>query len=104
MDLDDLTPVGGSSLRGPAAPAVREPVATFTLTRAVHPDEIWSPRGSEIASPQRPLSPAPGHGFEHEPVNRAERDAQQTAQNAGQSLADHAASIRATLRPGKTSG
>jgi hypothetical protein len=47
MDLDDLTPAGGGSLRGP--------VATFTPTGAQHPDTIWNPRGGELSggSPQR---------------------------------------------------
>jgi hypothetical protein len=56
MNLDDLTPAGGGSLRGAIAPPAREPVATFTPTSITHPDLIWSPRGGELAPPQRPLS------------------------------------------------
>jgi hypothetical protein len=62
MDINDLTPARpGLPERAlaPAAPA--GPVASFTLTRAVHPDEIWSPRGSEIAPPGRPLGPGPDY-------------------------------------------
>jgi hypothetical protein len=100
MDLDSFTPAGGGSLRGPAAPPARQPVATFTRPVVQHPDEIWSPRGSELAPPQRPLTqPAqfyqPGRSIEHEPVNKAERASQATVQ-----IADHAAGIRAALRPG----
>lgn len=82
MNLEDLTPAGGGSLRALVASPACEPVATFTRPVVQHPDETWNPRGSEIAPPQRPLTPAPAHGFEHEPVNRAERAAQHTAQNA----------------------
>lgn len=96
VNLDDLTPAGSGSLAGPAAPPSREPVATFTQTRITHPDEIWSPRGSEITPPGRPL---PGHGFEFEPVSRAERAAQHTAQDVGDYQAA-AASVRVALRPG----
>jgi hypothetical protein len=56
MDLDSLVPSGGGSLRGPARPLVREPVATFTRPVVQHPDEIWSPRGSELGPPRRPLT------------------------------------------------
>jgi hypothetical protein len=98
MDLDDLTPALGGSLRGPITPRVSEPVATFTPTGITHPDQIWSPRGSEIGPQQRPLTqPAQfGRSIEHEPVNTSER----TAQGTVQTIADHAAGIRAALRPG----
>jgi hypothetical protein len=46
-------------------------------------------------------SPAPGHGFEHEPLDDAEKASQHTVQNAA--TFDHAvtsAMIRAALRPG----
>jgi hypothetical protein len=47
MDLDDLTPALGGSLRDPAG--------TFIPTGAQHPDAIWNPRGGELSggSPQR---------------------------------------------------
>jgi len=48
MDLDDLTPVGGGSLRGRHVYATGEPVATFRPTQAVHPDEYWHPLGGEL--------------------------------------------------------
>lgn len=61
MNLDDMTPAGGGALRAPAAPAVAEPVATFTPTPVIHPDEIWSPRGSELAPLERPFGSAPDY-------------------------------------------
>jgi hypothetical protein len=46
-------------------------------------------------------STRPGHGFEHEPTNAAEKAAQHVAQNAATfNHATTAASIRAALRPG----
>jgi hypothetical protein len=65
MDINDLTPARpGLPERAPAAPAAPAgPVATFTQTRAVHPDEIWSPRGSEIAPAGRPLGPGPDYSL-----------------------------------------
>jgi hypothetical protein len=54
MDMDDLTPSDGGSLRAALRPATAEPVATFTPTGVTHPDAIWSPRGSELAPPPRP--------------------------------------------------
>lgn len=98
MNLEDLTSGLGGLLSGPAAPRSSEPVATFTATQYQDPDTIWAPRSREFAPASRPL-PQSGHGFEHEPVSRAERAAQHTAQDAGQSLADRAASIRVALRP-----
>ena len=50
MDIQDLVPVGGGTLRGLPAPATSEPVATFTPTQTVHPDEIWRPLGGELDS------------------------------------------------------
>jgi hypothetical protein len=104
MDISEFAPVGAEgSLRGPVTPAAREYTAAFVHTpgSVTHPDLIWSPRGSEIGPPQRPLTqPAqfyqPGGSIEHEPVNKAERASQATAQT----IADHAAGIRAALRPG----
>jgi hypothetical protein len=48
MDIQDLVPAGGGSLRGRPVPAPRQTVATFTPTRTLHPDEIWSPRSHDI--------------------------------------------------------
>jgi hypothetical protein len=99
MDLEDLTPAGASfrSALRPAAGA--GPVATFSAPQYMHPDAIWSPRGSELAPSQLPLvQPMQfGHGLEHEPLDSAERASQATVQAT---LADHAAGIRAALRPG----
>ena len=94
-DLDSLVPAGGSSLRGLVTPAA-EPVVTFIPARAVHPDELWSPRGGQLAPPQRPLAPAPDYyaGAESErPVVR---------EHAGESgdFRVAASAARAALRPG----
>lgn len=99
MDLEDLTPAGGT-LRAPLAPRVSEPIATFTQTRAMHPDEIWSPRGSEIAPPSRPL-PQPAEFY-----SRAESESP-AVRDTGTSALPHAevgAQIRAALRPGVSPG
>jgi hypothetical protein len=104
MNLDDVTPAGGGSLRGPAAPAVSEPVATFTLTRAVHPDEIWSPCSGELSPPQRPLTPAPDYcaGAESErPVPAAHMGETPTVGNL---VRDTSRAVRAALRPGSIAG
>lgn len=95
MDLDTLVPAGGGSLSRPVTPRVSEPVATFTQTRAMHPDEIWSPRGSEIAPPQRPLT-QPAQLYQ-----RAESERPAERQH-GLALphAEAAAQVRAALRPG----
>jgi hypothetical protein len=99
VDLDDLTPAG-TSLRGALRPAMREPVATFTPPPDLALDAIWhGQRTNDVTRDGIQGSPfgyQPGHGFEHEPVNRAERASQQTVQT----IADHAAGIRAALRPG----
>ena len=120
MDLDDLTPMGGGSLRMPVTGPHRQTVASFTLTRNVDPAEAWQPftrmndvtRGGQQGNPYGSF----GHGLEHEPVDRAERMAMHTAQTAtkdkdedGQDgewkpvVFDHAeaaTAIRAALRPG----
>ena len=70
IDDPDLTPAGGS-LAGPVMPRASEPVAQFTQTGITHPDAIWSPRGSEIAPPGRPLpQPATYDGAPERPVQR----------------------------------
>jgi hypothetical protein len=104
VNLDDLTPSGGGSLRGLAAPAVREPVATFTQTRAMHPDEIWSPRGTELALPERPPRHMPDH------YAGAESERPVPASYMGESLIvgdlvrDTHRAVRAALRPGSLAG
>ena len=108
LDDDDLTPSGAGPLSGPAASPTREPVATFTPTAYTHPDDIWPAFGglnrttelSRGGSQGNPLGGyRPGRSIEHEPVDRAERDAQQTAQNATH-FETHAAYVRAGLRGG----
>ncbi len=64
MDTDTFTPTAGGSLRDAPASAAR--VARFTVPRAVHPDEIWEPRGGELAGRSWP-----GHGAEHPGRHRA---------------------------------
>ena len=90
MNMDDMTPAGGGDLRGPTAPAA-EPVATFTPTQAVHPDTIWSPRGGELAPPDRPLSPTRDYYSGAE----SERPA-----SLSYMAADLHRTVRAALRPG----
>jgi hypothetical protein len=87
--MDEVTPAGSGSLRDAVRPASREPVATFTPTRTVHPDQIWSPRSREIHGhrPWRPGSQADHREPEHagRPVHPGE---------------DVARTVRAVLRPG----
>jgi hypothetical protein len=99
VNLDDLTPSGGGSLRATAAPAVAEPVATFTPTRVIHSDEIWSPRGAELASLERPFGSAPDY-YAH-----AESERPVPASHMGETpvmgnLVDTSRTVRAALRPG----
>jgi hypothetical protein len=100
MDLDEMTPAGGGSLRGPAAPPAREPVATFTRPPDLSLDEIW--HGGRTTDATRggtqgiPFGYRPGHSLGHEPIARAERGAFDVADTAG--------SIRTALRPGSLAG
>lgn len=95
MDLDTFTPEGGGSLSRTVTPRLSEPVATFTQTRAVHPDEIWSPRGSEIGPPQRPLT-QPAQFYQSAQAERpAEPEYGLSAPHA-----DAARMVRAVMRPG----
>jgi hypothetical protein len=104
MNIDDFTPTNGGSLSRPVLGPHREPVATFTPTRAVHPDELWEPlsRTNDMTrdAPQgAPLGYRPGRSLEHEPLDSAEKAGQHTAQTAF----DHvqaAGDIRSALRPG----
>jgi hypothetical protein len=103
VNLDDLTPAGGGALRATAAPAVAEPVATFTPTRVIHPDEICSPRSGELSPPQRPLTPAPDY-YAH-----AESERPVPASHMGETpimgnLVDTSRAVRAMLRPGSIAG
>jgi hypothetical protein len=93
MDMDDFSPAGGGSLRGVLRPGTREPVATFTQTRALHPDEIWHPRGGELTGtrPERPGS------------REDRRKAGHQGKTGHQGTTPHeevARMVRAALRPG----
>jgi hypothetical protein len=104
IDDPDLTPAG-ASLSRPVLGPHREPVATFTPTRAVHPDELWEPltRTTGMTRDGQQGDPfggyQPGHALEHEPLDSAEKAGQHTTQN----VFDHvqaAGNIRSALRPG----
>jgi hypothetical protein len=95
MDLEDLTPAGGS-LRGPVTPRISEPVATFTPTGITHPDSVWSPRGSEIGPPQRPLT-QPAQFYQHA---ESERPVAAPYTDSPSVHAESAAQVRSALRPG----
>jgi hypothetical protein len=103
MDISELAPAGADMSRQVIGPHGRA-VAQFTAHQATDPDSIWTPlsRTNDMTrdAPQgAPLGYQPGHALEHEPVDRAERDSQRTAQN----VFDHvqaAGDIRAALRPG----
>ena len=98
MNLDDMTPVGGGTLRQPTCP--RAGRAVHADPDPAHPDEIWQPLGrvADITRGGVQGSPfggyRPGHGLEHESVDKAER----AAQNASHTVA--AARVRAPVRPG----
>jgi hypothetical protein len=96
MDLEDLTPAGASfrSALRPAASA--GPVATFTPTGITHPDEIWSPRGSEIGPPARPLTQPPQF-YQHA---ESERPVAALYTDSPSVHAESAAQVRSALRPG----
>lgn len=91
LDIQDFVPTGGGSLREPYG--TREPVATFTDTRFIHPDEIWHPLGGELDSRVPSLS-AGGQG------ETQQRDAEQS-DGTGDAFDLHATSrtIRSVLRP-----
>lgn len=94
------TPVGGGSLRGSPAEPAREPVATFTPTYSPHPDLIWSPRGSELAPPDRPLTPSPdayAHADSERPTPAAYMGERPIVGNL---VRDTHRAVRAALRPG----
>jgi hypothetical protein len=82
MDLDDLVPAGGGSLRGP-----RQPVGTFTTPTLNH-DEIWESalRGGEHEQPHL-----------KRPGSRGDRRKAQAEQSPHE---ETARMIRAALRPG----
>ena len=93
MNLEDMTPAGGGKLRsGPDEP-VRQTVGTFTPTQIQHPDEIWNPRGGELAPPDRPISPTRDYYSGAE----SERPA-----SLSYMAADLHRTVRAALRPGTT--
>lgn len=103
MDINDFTPANSGSLSAPAAPRPIQSVATFSPPRQLQLDEIWhGQRATALTSDGSQGDPygsaRPGHGLEHEPVDTAERESQDTAQ--GFDLHGAAGSIRAALRPG----
>ena len=91
MNLEDLTPEGGS-LHASAAPVLRNTVAKFTLSRAVHPDEMWSPRGGELSG-ERPWRSDPGPDY----YAGAESERPVPATHMGD---DIGRIVRGALRPG----
>jgi hypothetical protein len=96
IDDEDLTP-SGASLPLPVA-VNGQTVGTFTTPAYKHPDDLWQPftrptsqssdgsQGSPLGSLRDALRP--GHGFEDEPTDDAEKASQRTAQHiaAGQQL------------------
>lgn len=100
MDINDMAPVGGGELRGSPAEPVRQTIGTFTPTRTQHPDEIWSPRGSELAPPDRPLTTS------RDAYAGAESERPMPVAHMGESpivgnlVRDMHPVIRAALRPG----
>jgi hypothetical protein len=105
MNLDDLTPDGGGSLRRPVLGPHGRAVATFTAHETPDPASLWTPftRTTEQTRDGQQGSPLggyqPGHGLEHEPLDRAERDSDHLVQNV-YSHAQTARQIRAALRGG----
>ena len=88
---------GGGTLRGPAAPSTSKLAGTFTQTQIQHPDTIWSPRGSELAPPDRPLTTSRDAYQEAE----SERPVEREHAGADGPLSFHsvAGNVRAAVRP-----
>jgi hypothetical protein len=99
MDIQDVVPSGGGSLRGPQA----EPVATFTDTQFVHPDEYWHPLGGEFDSRAPSLS-SDDEGATSQQAQAAQRDASPgrsgTDMGGRFDLQGTARMIRSSVRPG----
>ena len=98
MDIDELVPAGGGSLRERRVFHAGQQVATFTTPPDHRPNELWK-HGTRTTDATRdgsqgePLgSYRPGHGLEHEPEDKPEREAFDTVKTAGM--------VRAALRPG----
>lgn len=70
-----------------ASQRIAQTAATFTPTRTMHPDQIWSPRSSEIHG-HRPWRP--GSQADHQEPTHAEQAAH----------VDAGRTVRAALRPG----
>jgi hypothetical protein len=67
--------------------------------RAMHPDEIWSPRGSELAPLERPFGSAPdyyAHAESERPVSASHMGEAPIVGN----LVDTSRAVRAMLKPG----
>jgi hypothetical protein len=65
-------------------------------TTVTHPDEIWSPRGSELAPPQRPLSGS----IDYATVTSERPAARETMGDDVPGFTVAAARVRAAVRPG----
>jgi hypothetical protein len=92
MDLDDLAPARGGSLRDGTHRVGRQTVGTFTETRTVHPDQIWNPRGGELTG-SRPW--------------RSDSEADHRGPERTRRVSHHeqaARTVRAALRSGSKSG
>jgi hypothetical protein len=100
MDLNDMTPAGGGELRGGPAEPVRQTVGTFTPTQIQHPDAIWSPRGGELAPPDRPLTPSPDAYARAESERSAPAAYMGETPTVGNLVRDMHPVVRAALRPG----
>ncbi|HET9081110.1 MAG TPA: hypothetical protein VFO01_11440 [Trebonia sp.] len=98
MDMQDLTPAGSGSLRAPVTGPHGQTVAQFTIPPDHRPDELWehgtrttdATRGGSQGEPLGRYQP--GHGLEHEPEDKPERESFDMVKTAGM--------VRAALRPG----
>jgi hypothetical protein len=101
MDIQDLVPVGGGSLRD-FHMAGSEPVATFTQTQTTHPDEIWHPLGGEFEQGRAPslVSSADEQGQATQQAESRQQGRPSTDAGDGYSFHSTARMVRSSLRPG----
>lgn len=88
--MQDFVPTGGGSLRARREIHAGRQVATFTTPATLNPDGTWER--------------AAGHGFEHEPLDNAEKAAQHTVRRIAQpgeafDLRETPRQVRSALRP-----
>jgi hypothetical protein len=101
--VDDFASAGAGSLRG--RHATREPVATFTETRTLHPDEIWHPLGGGLDSRAPSLTSSVDDQGETRQRETRQRDAE-PGRRPGDDTSEEfdllgtASTIRSALRPG----